>query len=149
MAGQVHPVTSDDPAHPDSNQPAGDVRTPTPGDHHTWVAGAQSREQLTRPSPHRGTVAIFEDGARYGWQQPVTRAIRVGDGWRLDGTKVHVADAVGADVVLVTAVDPDGRLDVKDVERQIAWFRAQGLVKGSFAADAIIASRYILPWQGR
>ncbi len=64
-----------------------------------------------------GTVAIFEDGGRYGWQQPVTRAIRAGDAWRLDGAKVHVADAASADVVLVTAIDADGRLGVFATEQ--------------------------------
>ncbi len=46
-------------------------------------------------------------------------------------------------------VDPEGRLDVKDIHRQVAWFEAQGLVKGHADADSIIASTYILPWKER
>jgi alkylation response protein AidB-like acyl-CoA dehydrogenase len=63
-----------------------------------------------------GTVAIFEPGARYGWRTPATRATRAGDAWRLEGMKVHVADADAADVVLVTALDDDGALGVFAVE---------------------------------
>ena len=63
-----------------------------------------------------GTVAIFEEGSRYRWQQPTTRATRATRGsdgaWQLDGTKVHVADATAADVALVTALDDDGRLGI-------------------------------------
>jgi NitT/TauT family transport system substrate-binding protein len=43
-------------------------------------------------------------------------------------------------------IDAEGRLDVKDVERQVAWYKAQGLVKGELGADAVIASRYVIPW---
>jgi len=42
-------------------------------------------------------------------------------------------------------IDPDGRLDVKDVQRQLAWYKAQGLVKGTVGGDAIIDSRYVVP----
>jgi len=59
-----------------------------------------------------GSVAIFEPGARYGWRSPATRATPDGAGWRLDGVKVHVADATAANVVLVTAADDDGQLGV-------------------------------------
>jgi alkylation response protein AidB-like acyl-CoA dehydrogenase len=64
-----------------------------------------------------GTVAILEDGSRYLWQQPSTRATRDGGSWRLDGVKVHVADATAADVALVTALDDDGQLGVFVTER--------------------------------
>ncbi len=63
-----------------------------------------------------GTVAIFEEGTRYLWATPGTRATRDGERWRLDGVKVHVADAVGADVALVTACDAEGALGVFAVE---------------------------------
>jgi alkylation response protein AidB-like acyl-CoA dehydrogenase len=63
-----------------------------------------------------GTVAVFEPGTRYEWRAPATRATRDGDAWRLDGTKVHVADASAADVVLVSALDTDGTFGVFAVE---------------------------------
>src|SRR4051812_13620349 len=57
-----------------------------------------------------GTLAVLEAGARYRWHAPTTRATADGSGWTLDGTKVHVADACAATVVLVTALDADGEL---------------------------------------
>lgn len=63
-----------------------------------------------------GTIAIFEPEARYGWKTPGTKATSDGDAWRLDGVKVHVADANAADVLLVTALDADGTLGVFAVE---------------------------------
>ncbi|HEY5014536.1 MAG TPA: acyl-CoA dehydrogenase family protein [Acidimicrobiia bacterium] len=50
-----------------------------------------------------GTVALLEPGRRFAIDAPTTTARRLGEGWVLDGTKVHVPDAVGSDVVLVTA----------------------------------------------
>jgi len=50
-----------------------------------------------------GTVALLEPGRRFEVDAPTTTATRLGDGWVLDGVKVHVPEAVGSDVVLVTA----------------------------------------------
>ncbi|HEY1506514.1 MAG TPA: ABC transporter substrate-binding protein [Stellaceae bacterium] len=48
-----------------------------------------------------------------------------------------------ADIKLgITYLDPEARIDVKDVEHQIAWYRAQGMVKGDFDANAVIDRRY-------
>jgi NitT/TauT family transport system substrate-binding protein len=44
----------------------------------------------------------------------------------------------------IAYADPDERVDVKDVLHQIAWFRAQGLVKGEFDPMAMIDQRYII-----
>src|SRR2546423_11493237 len=59
-----------------------------------------------------GTVAIYETDTRYAWRSPATLARPDGPGWRLDGQKQHVPDAATAEVFLVTARDPDGRLGV-------------------------------------
>jgi NitT/TauT family transport system substrate-binding protein len=45
----------------------------------------------------------------------------------------------------IAYVDPDGRLDVKDVLHQVEWFRGQGLVKGSFDAHTVMDMRYVIP----
>jgi NitT/TauT family transport system substrate-binding protein len=51
-----------------------------------------------------------------------------------------------ADIKLgITYLDPQARVDVKDVGHQIAWFRAQGMVKGDFDADSVIDKRYAIP----
>jgi alkylation response protein AidB-like acyl-CoA dehydrogenase len=70
-----------------------------------------------------GTLALLEPGTRYRWDAPATVAHADGDGdgagnrgWRIDGTKVHVADGAGADLLLVTAFDGGGRLGVFAVQ---------------------------------
>ncbi|MBR0692041.1 ABC transporter substrate-binding protein [Bradyrhizobium lablabi] len=40
-------------------------------------------------------------------------------------------------------IDPDGRLDVKNVSNQIAWLQEQGFVDKGFDANAIIAKDYV------
>jgi len=42
-------------------------------------------------------------------------------------------------------VDPDGKLDVKNVANQIDWLQGQGFVDKGFDADAIIARDYVKP----
>jgi NitT/TauT family transport system substrate-binding protein len=40
-------------------------------------------------------------------------------------------------------VDPDGKLDVKNVDNQIKWLQGQGFVDKGFAADAIIDKDFV------
>src|SRR5882672_8773786 len=40
-------------------------------------------------------------------------------------------------------IDPDGKLDVKNVDNQITWLQEQGFVDKGFDADAIIAKDYV------
>jgi NitT/TauT family transport system substrate-binding protein len=42
-------------------------------------------------------------------------------------------------------IDPDGKLDVKNVDNQIEWLQSQGYVDKGFTADAIIAKDYVKP----
>jgi NitT/TauT family transport system substrate-binding protein len=42
-------------------------------------------------------------------------------------------------------IDPDGKLDVKNVANQIEWLQAQGFVDKGFTADDIIAKDYVKP----
>jgi alkylation response protein AidB-like acyl-CoA dehydrogenase len=55
-----------------------------------------------------GTVALYEPGRAYEWRAPSTTARPNGDGWRLDGTKVHVADGAAASRLLVVATPGAG-----------------------------------------
>jgi NitT/TauT family transport system substrate-binding protein len=41
-------------------------------------------------------------------------------------------------------VDPDARLDVADVTRQYDWYKAQGMLKGTADAEAMIDRRYVV-----
>ncbi len=45
----------------------------------------------------------------------------------------------------IVYIDPEARLDVKDVLHQIAWYRGQGLVKGEVDGDQAIDKRYVVP----
>jgi NitT/TauT family transport system substrate-binding protein len=40
-------------------------------------------------------------------------------------------------------IDPDGKLDVRNVGNQIEWLQAQGFVDKGFSVDAIIAGEYV------
>jgi NitT/TauT family transport system substrate-binding protein len=42
-------------------------------------------------------------------------------------------------------IDPDGKLDVKNVANQISWLQEQGFVDKGFDANAIIAKEYVKP----
>ncbi len=48
----------------------------------------------------------------------------------------------------IAYVDPEARLDVKDIRHQIAWFKSQGMVKGEIDPDAVIDKRYVIPLPG-
>jgi NitT/TauT family transport system substrate-binding protein len=50
----------------------------------------------------------------------------------------HLKPAIGYN-------DREARLDVKDVRHQIAWYRAQGLLKQDVDADTLIDKRYVVP----
>ena len=42
-------------------------------------------------------------------------------------------------------IDPDGKLDVKNVDNQIKWLQEQGFVDKGFGADAIVAKDFVKP----
>jgi NitT/TauT family transport system substrate-binding protein len=42
-------------------------------------------------------------------------------------------------------IDPDGKLDVKNVANQIGWLQEQGFVDKGFTVDAILAKDYVKP----
>ena len=42
-------------------------------------------------------------------------------------------------------IDPDGKLDVKNVANQIEWLQQQGFVDKGFGASDIIAKEYVKP----
>ena len=46
-------------------------------------------------------------------------------------------------------VDAQGRIDVKEIKEQIAWYTSQGLIKGKVDADQLIDKRYAIPLPGR
>ena len=81
-----------------------------PAPYASSVVGAASMLPELRTGEHIGALAVFEEGARYEWRTPATRATRAAEAWTLDGVKVHVPDATMADVFVVTAMDDAGAL---------------------------------------
>ena len=45
----------------------------------------------------------------------------------------------------ISYIDPEGRLDVADVRRQIEWFKMQGMVKPEVDTSAVIDTRFVMP----
>jgi NitT/TauT family transport system substrate-binding protein len=44
--------------------------------------------------------------------------------------------------------DPEARLDVKDVLRQIEWYKTQGMIKGPIDGKSTLDDRYVVPLPG-
>ena len=74
------------------------------------------------------------------------------DGTRRDGPTADEVIAIATKYTGLTAdqarigiayYDRQARLDVKDVLRQIAWYKAQGMVKGEFDPKSVIDMRYV------
>ena len=79
-----------------------------------------------------------------------------GDGAVIDDTmrEALLSEKLGVDTLWLAEhhfdgncayVDPDGKLDVKNVANQIDWLQGQGFVDKGFDADAIIARDYVKP----
>jgi NitT/TauT family transport system substrate-binding protein len=45
----------------------------------------------------------------------------------------------------IAYIDPEGRLDLEDLQRQIDWFRSQGLLKGAPKIEDMIDKRTVVP----
>jgi NitT/TauT family transport system substrate-binding protein len=56
----------------------------------------------------------------------------------LDQTPAALKPALGY-------VNAEGKLDVKDILRQIAWYKSQGMIKPEVNAEATIDKRYVVP----
>src|SRR5262245_47497962 len=85
------------------------------------AAGAAREHQFLLPGLADGStigaLAIYEPDGRYEWRSPSSRARRDGEVWRFDGTKAHVADGAACNLILATALDPDGALGVFALQR--------------------------------
>jgi NitT/TauT family transport system substrate-binding protein len=45
-------------------------------------------------------------------------------------------------------VDPQGRIDMTDIRSQVAWYTAQGQIRGEVKADVLVDARYAIPLPG-
>jgi NitT/TauT family transport system substrate-binding protein len=45
----------------------------------------------------------------------------------------------------IAYIDPDARLDVKDLQNQVDWYVSQGMLKNRIDVNAVIDKRYVVP----
>ncbi len=98
------------------------------GDHPAFAGLAAGEAQAA--------LALYEPGRRATWRDPAASAVRDGDGWRVEGTKVHVDGAGSADVVLVACRADEG-LGVFAVDAGEALIEAHPTVDGSHAEATV------------
>lgn len=120
------------------------------GDETPWQLGGVLTS--TKTANNRGDVvrrflAGYKKGVEYYYD-----AFIAPDGARRDGPH---AEEVVALATKYTGLPPDqvrigiayydraARLDVKDVLRQIAWYKAHGMVRGEFDPKSVIDMRYV------
>jgi NitT/TauT family transport system substrate-binding protein len=59
---------------------------------------------------------------------------------------VHLsAEQIGA---TVGYLDPDLRIDEKDIQRQLDWYHSQGMLKSAVTLDQVLDKRYVVPLPG-
>ncbi|HEV8014492.1 MAG TPA: ABC transporter substrate-binding protein [Stellaceae bacterium] len=122
------------------------------GDEVPWQLGgvlAATKTANERQDLVRRFLRAYAKGVAYYYD-----AFIAPDGSRRDGP---AAEEVIALATKYTGLPPDqvrigiayydraARLDVKDVLRQIAWYKAHGMVKGEFDPKSVIDSRYVVP----
>jgi NitT/TauT family transport system substrate-binding protein len=44
----------------------------------------------------------------------------------------------------ISYIDPEGRIDARDIQHQIDWYRAQGMIKGEVEAATLLDKRYVV-----
>ena len=45
----------------------------------------------------------------------------------------------------IAYVDPDARIDVKDLQNQVDWYVSQGMLKIRIDVNSVIDKRYVVP----
>jgi NitT/TauT family transport system substrate-binding protein len=121
------------------------------GDETPWQMGAVFTATKSANERH-DTIERFLRAFRMGAREYYD-AFTGPDKSRKDGPSAPavaalIAKYLGQSVDQVEAsvayVDPELRLDVKDILHQIAWYRSQGMVKGPVDGEELIDKRYVL-----
>jgi NitT/TauT family transport system substrate-binding protein len=122
------------------------------GDETPWQVGgvfATARTADDRPDFVERFLRAYIKGARDYYA-----AFSAPDGSRRDGPGAADALAIIAKYTgepeglarqAISFVDPEARFDRADVLRQIAWYKAQGLLKDGIDGAAIVDTRYVAP----
>ena len=121
------------------------------GDETPWQLGAvfaSSKTLINKPLVTKLLAALARADREY--HDVVLASVRDGKAAINDKTKPlleiigkYTNQPVEQVVGNCSYIDPDGRLDVKNVGNQIEWLQEQGFVDKGFAADAIIAKDYV------
>jgi NitT/TauT family transport system substrate-binding protein len=126
------------------------------GDETPWQYGALITATRTADNK-RDLVERFLRAFRRG-ARDYHDAFTGPDGRRLDGSAApallailarHTGQPVENVKLSITYSDEDARLDVADVLHQIAWYKAQGMIKGDVDGSALIDRRYVVPLPAR
>lgn len=121
------------------------------GDYAPWQLGAVFTSTKAT-NEHRDRIERFLRAYRRG-AQDYHAAFSDADGQLRFGPTAPemiaiIAKATGQpeeDIRLgITYVDAEGRVDVKDILRQIAWYKSQGMLKPDVKGDEIIDKRYAI-----
>jgi NitT/TauT family transport system substrate-binding protein len=123
------------------------------GDETPWQLGAvfASPKTLTNKPLVTKLLAVLERADRE-YHDVILAAVKDGNAPINDKTKPLldiIAKYTNLPVEQVVGncayIDPDGKLDVKNVDNQIKWLQEQGFVDKGFGADAIIAKDFVKP----
>ncbi len=126
------------------------------GDEAAWQTGVVFTATKIANDRH-DTVAHFLSAVRKG-KRDYYDAFIDANGRRHDGPTAPAMLAIIAKYLnqpieqltpAIAYVDPEGRLDIKDVIHQVEWFRGQGMIKGTFDPAVVIDTRYIIPLPGK
>jgi NitT/TauT family transport system substrate-binding protein len=122
------------------------------GDETPWqnaILLAATKTTDERRNTVEAFLRAFKKGARDYYD-----AFTGPDGKRKDGptaeaTLAIIAKHLNQPVAQLTQgisyVDPDAKLDVEDVLRQVAWFKSQGMLSPDANGEAMIDKRYVVP----
>lgn len=122
------------------------------GDVAPWQFGAVFTATKTADN-HRDEVERFLRAYKKG-ASDYYAAVAGPDGKRQNGPKTKaIVDIVAKYIDQPPSVveeglpyvDPEVRLDTKDILHQVAWYKSQGLVKKSVDGKSIIDRRYVVP----
>jgi NitT/TauT family transport system substrate-binding protein len=123
------------------------------GDETPWQLGAvfASPKTLTNKPLVTKLLAVLERADRE-YHDVILTAVKDGNAPINDKTKPLldiIAKYTNLPVEQVVGncayIDPDGRLDVTNVDNQIKWLQEQGFVDKGFGADAIVAKDFVKP----
>jgi NitT/TauT family transport system substrate-binding protein len=121
-------------------------------DEATWQVGAVWTSTKTLEQ-HRDRAERFLRALRRG-AQDYAAAFVAKDGTRADGPTAPAILAILQKYIdqppaqmagAIGYTDPDLRLDVTDVQRQLAWYRSQGMLKTDITIDQVIDRKLVVP----